>query len=524
MNHKLLLVKAITLLYRESQLPSSSENSSGLVRGILNTIKDPQVNIGLDHERDVIVALKKTALKMCEMPVDYEHESTDLLQQLKVDCSEDETLYQTFVDGIDKDLTDAKTKKVTVNLQRFLHEHIREEEAQKILFEATNKVRFQRGQIHNWKQFIAETVSMLEPYQQDRESNDPAITKRVNLSNMDEVVGIYSNIQKNEEGGGILQTGWQGINRMLRGGYRRGQETVIGALQHNFKTGFSLGTFVGVALFNTPEPNPKRPDAKPMLLRISFEDDLELNFQYMYEVLMDYDGRGGEITSSKTAEEIKAMTEEEKLEFVKPIAEYVSKRMQETGWHVEMLRVNPSEWSYRSIQNKILELEAEGYEIHMCMLDYLSMIPTTGCIQGPTGTDVQDMFRRIRNFMSAKNIAIVTPHQLSTDAKQMIRDGKADFVQELPGKGYYRGCKQIDQEVDLEIFIHIEKVNGESFLTVQRGKHRIIGQTNPKDLYCVLPFSKWGITFDIGRTDTTRRKVGGGPIGSKEETPFWAPV
>jgi hypothetical protein len=97
-------------------------------------------------------------------------------------------------------------------------------------------------------------------------------------------------------------------------------------------------------------------------------------------------------------------------------------------------------------------------------------------------------------------------------------------VQELPGKGYYRGCKQIDQEVDLEIYIHIEKVNGESFLTCQRGKHRIIGQTEPKYLYCVLPFTKYGIQFDEGRADTTRRKVGGGVIGSKEETPFWAPV
>ncbi|WP_144106761.1 DnaB family ATPase [Paraburkholderia sp. BCC1886] len=120
-----------------------------------------------------------------------------------------------------------------------------------------------------------------------------------------------------------------------------------------------------------------------------------------------------------------------------------------------------------------------------------------------------------------KKIAFPTPHQLSTDAKQMIRDGKSDFVKELPGKGYYKGCKQIDQEVDLETYIHIEKSNNESFLTIQRGKHRLIGQTNPKDLYCVLPFTKYGLAFDVDRADTTRKKVGGGPIGSNEETPFW---
>jgi hypothetical protein len=57
-NVKLLLVKCITLLYRESQMRGSHENSSALVRSILGLIKDPQVQMGLDNERDIIVGLK----------------------------------------------------------------------------------------------------------------------------------------------------------------------------------------------------------------------------------------------------------------------------------------------------------------------------------------------------------------------------------------------------------------------------------------------------------------------------------
>lgn len=104
----------------------------------------------------------------------------------------------------------------------------------------------------------------------------------------------------------------------------------------------------------------------------------------------------------------------------------------------------------------------------------------------------------------------------------MIRDGKTDFVKELPGKGYYDGCRTIDNEVDLEIFSHIEKSNGKAYLTLQRGKHRINGVTPAEYLYCVLPFQPdGGILDDINGPDTTRSKVGGGPIGTREEKPFW---
>ena len=104
----------------------------------------------------------------------------------------------------------------------------------------------------------------------------------------------------------------------------------------------------------------------------------------------------------------------------------------------------------------------------------------------------------------------------------LIRDGRTDFVRELVGKGYYDGCKTIDNEVDMEIFIHIEKMNGRAYLTVQRGKHRINGITPLEHQYAILPFQQKGcILDDLNGADSTRTKLGGGPIGSKDETPFW---
>lgn len=104
----------------------------------------------------------------------------------------------------------------------------------------------------------------------------------------------------------------------------------------------------------------------------------------------------------------------------------------------------------------------------------------------------------------------------------MTRMGTNEFVKQLVGKGLYDSCGTIDQEVDLEIMIHKEIVNGDSFLTAQRGKHRKPGVETPlKYQYTVLPFAQAGaIRDDINTADTSRRVPGGGAIGSGEEIPW----
>lgn len=103
----------------------------------------------------------------------------------------------------------------------------------------------------------------------------------------------------------------------------------------------------------------------------------------------------------------------------------------------------------------------------------------------------------------------MTPHQLSTEAKMLTRQGVESFVKEIANKGYYDSCRTIDQEVDLEVAIHIEKVNGRSYLTMQRGKHRKVTPTPQKDLYCVLPFHDiGGVRDDILLEDSSSKAPG----------------
>lgn len=506
MQSKLLLVHCITLLYRESQLNSVDENSSMLVREILQNIPLPGISAGFNHERDVLEALKATALYMCEVPIGYKYELNDILQRLKVDTLDEETLYDALVGGIVPILSDENLKKTCISLRRSLNSHFKEEKLAKIINDAAGTFKFKRNTITNMKSFVSELSAALEPYMVDVVTKDPAVISEVDMNNLDQITSVFNDVRKSTTGIGILKTGWQGLNRMLNGGFRRGEQAVIGALQHKYKTGFSLTLFKQMALYNIPImiDNTK----KPLLLRISFEDNLTLNFQFLYQSLKENEtGKKADLAGVSDAE----------------MAAYVQEKLSVSGYHTRLMYVNPSLWTYKDLCNKVLELEADGYEVHMLMVDYLLKLPTTGCDQGPMGHDIRNMFERLRNFCSSRGICFITPHQLSTDAKMMVRDGRSDFVKNLVNGGFYSGSKQIDQVLDLEIFIHIETLNGISYLTIQRGKHRIIEQTPHKYQYMVLQFNEvGGIPDDVLSEDTTRLTVAGGVVGSGEEKPFWS--
>lgn len=505
MDSRLLLTKSITLLYRESLIPGKTDNSSDLVRTVLEDIKLVEITVTANKERDILYALKQTAIEMCENPYDYEYEKSDLLQRLKLNTYDDEALYETLVSGIEPEMSESSLKRTVVNIRKSLHNHFREQKVDEILSKASYAFKFQRDKIKNIHTWIAEVCAQLEPFQVAVMTKDPAIIADVDIGDEKSTEEVFVMIKSNMNGDTLLKTGLQDMNKMLQGGFRRGEAWVIGALQHNFKTGFSLTLFKQIALYNKPVMMDVK--KKPLLLRISFEDEIDKNIQWMYQSLYENETNQKSITDSISS---------------KDMSLYIKEKLQVNGYHVKMMRVDPTQWTHMHICNYITELESQGFEIHLLMLDYLAMVPTTGCSVGPMGSDIRDMFRRMRNFCSPRKITLITPHQLSTEAKQLIRDGRADFVKEIANKGYYDKCKTIDQEVDGELYIHIEKKMKKSYLTVQRGKHRIPTLIPDEDKYVVYPFYDVGaIKDDIYGPPTGCKKVGGGVKGSSDEIPFW---
>ena len=110
MNPKHLLVTSIVLLFRESQQTNLTENSSELVRQVISEVKLPDHALTLDEEKGILNNLISTAHMMCGNSVKHLYDAEELLQRLRLDCGEDQTLYKSFEESISSELDDLKLK------------------------------------------------------------------------------------------------------------------------------------------------------------------------------------------------------------------------------------------------------------------------------------------------------------------------------------------------------------------------------------------------------------------------------
>lgn len=506
MDNRLLLVKSITLLYRESLVEGQSENSSSLVRTALENMQIKDDGLTLSKTNEILISLKATALEMCSNPLDHEYEKTELLQRLQINCGEDTVLYSSFVQGLEPDMSESSLKKTILNIRKSIQIHFREDKVDEIVNQAAAEFRFKRDKIKDLAAWVSDLRNKLETYEQGVNTKDPAIIDSVSMEDTDSVKRIYASVKEEDSGATVLKTGWQCVNRKLNGGLRE-SDTLCAfyALEHNYKTGFSLSIFKQIALYNTPTV--RVAGKKPLLLRISFEDSIKMNFKYLYKNLKENENPGTICTTDGVSDV--------------EMATYVQERMSAKGFSVMMIEVNPHLWTYKDLCNKIISLEAEGYEVKVVMADYIAKLPTTYCDQGPAGTDLKNMFERVKSFMASRRIIFITPHQLSAEARRRMREGMPDFIQQMPGAGLFMGSSQLSQVTDTELFIHISKLNRMSFLEIQRGKHRQIGTTAEEHLYSVLKFVKNGVILDdIDGPDSSMDKIGGPTRGNGGGSPF----
>lgn len=510
MNDLLLLAKSITLMYRESLLDMNEDSTGDLVRKVIESIKTPEVSIGITKDLEIINALKATALEMVNNDKGHKYQKDILLQQLKLNCGQDEATYESLESGIEPEMSEEDTKLTVINIRTTIGGHFKNSKIEEILSKRFSEFKFKRSGIKNVGKWIGTMLAELETFQVSGQDKDPAIIEEIDISDKDSVNRVYASIKEENEGGGGFITGFQGINRMIGGKFRLGEQWGLYGLQHNYKTGFSLTIFKQICMYNTPVL--KDPKKKPLLLRISFEDSLVLNFKYLYKNM--WENETGLVLSKKDISEMD----------IGVMTEYVTTKLSATGFNVKLLFVNPSDWTYKDICNLVLKYEAEGYEVQMVMVDYLTKISKEGCTQGATGQDVRNLFERVKAFMASKGILFITPHQLSTEAKGLMRDGFNDFVKRLPGGGYTADSKQIDQVIDGELFFHIERIKGknEAYFTVQGGKLRRIDQVDEDEKYRVYKFVRKGVILDdLNKPDSSMLKVGGVPLGEMTEDDNW---
>jgi hypothetical protein len=154
------------------------------------------------------------------------------------------------------------------------------------------------------------------------------------------------------------------------------------------------------------------------------------------------------------------------------MSKYVKDKLQETGFKVKFIRVDPSDWSYSSFFSLIEKYEKDGFELKTVILDYLSLIPTVGCIAtGAVGSDLRDLYRRVRNFFAKRKCLFISAHQLSPDAQMINRENLTGevFLNRIMGKGFFDGSKKLSQEMDLELYAYKFTQNNKDYLAIGKG-------------------------------------------------------
>jgi hypothetical protein len=494
MDSRLLLIYCMTLLYRESQI-SGEERSIALCQAVSETIKVPEASLSLQSPREITLGLKATLQWMIETTLET-YPVEQLSQRIRVITRDEDYLFQAFYDGIDPQLDKEALMSLILSYRKTLRDYAQTQKVHTIISEAFNTLNFNQTHEFDYKAFVREINEKLEPYSYDTDKTvHPSIVDVVDFNQFDSIESLIQRSNEELSSDGVLKSGWQAINRMLgeSGGFRRGEMVLLSALQHNFKSQFMLNLFKHFALYNTPYM--RDPNKKPLLLYLSLENELPNNMMWLY----------ANIKENETGEALDYSNVDPK-----EAAAYIQEKLSVNGYTAIMLRLKPNDCTVYDLFDLMLGYEAQGYEIHSVLIDYLNMVDKKGLSsQGPAGEDIRELYRRMRNFTSYRGITCVTCHQLSTEAKVLVRQRVDNFVKEIANKGYYDGSRRIDQEVDLEIHIHIVKLpNQGSYLTVQRGKHRTVRITEDKHQYCILPFQPiGGIRDDIHAKDSSFKSI-----------------
>jgi hypothetical protein len=501
MDIKLLIVKAITLIYQESQLGDTKTSiAKPVVKKAMEFVKIPENGVDEGLERNSIVHLRSTLTWMLQCPDSQPYDKNDLLQRLRINLGSDENTYDAFHQSI-RDYDDKeKLAQLVIRGKKDLQTFLSKEKAKDILKKASHKMAFKPNEVGDLESFLKMTIGELAEVDAGGTDTktDPAFVGSIDFGCKDSVTSAFLEMQSTLSSEGVIKMPWIRGNALLgeNDGIRRGETHLWNALPHNYKSGLLMDIFIGGCIFNNPFLFD--PVKKPALVLFSTEDDLPLIIKKIYVILKQRET--GLPVLIKTIDPDNAR-------------DYVMEHLTATGWNVFIHRVKPSMFTVTKYISTMEDYKAKGYEVAMVVCDYLAMFSKEGRRADNKGDDIQDLFRSTREYNAAERIAFITAHQLSTDVKALKRINPDNYIHDLPGKGYYEGCRKIDTEVDFEGYINKRIVVNGTYLEILWGKHRgIVPEESNK--YFVLKFHEspmYGIMYDFDGEDSSYKVVGGKP-------------
>ena len=421
-----------------------------------------------------------------------EQESTEKIRDYLLECLDEEILNREIILQNLNDILKTSTRKDTaIDMFKMVEEDDNKNIIRALENELNNKIYIYRikktlnGYTYDFdKKFksgmspddmLSKIIEELTILTKNIKNKDDAIVNEVDLDNIENLSKVFQVVKETNEAEGFkFKLGLRALNKITNNGYKDSEFVIWNALQHNYKSGMLASSLIGIARYNKPIMTD--PSKIPLLLYVSLEDDLDILFEFLYRQMY--------YTDNKVKADMANTTKEE-------MSKYVKDKLQETGFKVKFIRVDPSDWSYSSFFSLIEKYEKDGFELKTVILDYLSLIPTVGCIAtGAVGSDLRDLYRRVRNFFAKRKCLFISAHQLSPDAQMINRENLTGevFLNRIMGKGFFDGSKKLSQEMDLELYAYKFTQNNKDYLAIGKGKHKGSKVMKSTDKLAIIPF------------------------------------
>ena len=421
-----------------------------------------------------------------------EQESTEKIRDYLLECLDEEILNREIILQNLSDILKTSTRKDTaIDMFKMVEEDDNKSIIRALENELNNKIYIYRikktlnGYTYDFdKKFksgmspddmLSKIIEELTILTKNIKNKDDAIVNEVDLDNVENVSKVFQVVKETNEAEGFkFKLGLRALNKITNNGYKDSEFVIWNALQHNYKSGMLASSLIGIARYNKPIMTD--PSKIPLLLYVSLEDDLDILFEFLYRQMYYTDNKVKADMSNTSKEEM---------------SKYVKDKLQETGFKVKFIRVDPSDWSYSSFFSLIEKYEKDGFELKTVILDYLSLIPTVGCVAtGAVGSDLRDLYRRVRNFFAKRKCLFISAHQLSPDAQMINRENLTGevFLNRIMGKGFFDGSKKLSQEMDLELYAYKFTQNNKDYLAIGKGKHKGSKVMKSTDKLAIIPF------------------------------------
>jgi len=456
MNPLTKVTKCLNLAFKQRLLKEENLFLTTLIASTLDIITDETERLNVEDPvtAGILEDIKSLTSSMLNSDKSIEFTLDSMLAQVKLSTVRDTSVQKAVIELLEQDNKPKRTlKKVIIRESRELQNENNKAEAEKTLYRAYRELK--TSKVKDLTTYLGTLSAKIEEIEKNS-AEDSTVVDVIDFSSDEQISSVVSKAKEKFIGSAVLKTEWSKYNDALGGGHRYGQFVLEPGSQHHYKTGRDLTIFRHLLTVNDP---PDCGDKKPLALRITCEDPLTDNIGFLYkEMKYSFEKKIVDIQDADVSE----------------VTAYVKKKLTSRGWHLKMMQIDPTTWSYKNIIETVLKLETQGYEVKIFHMDYLPMLSLAGTENtGVTGSAQRDLLRRVRNFTSARGILFMTPIQFSVEVDGLRGLMKSsDVIPAAVAGNKLDGARAQAQEPDVIFGAGIINHNGETYLHMVRGKLR----------------------------------------------------